>query len=93
MPRIEHIALWVDDLEVLCAYSKAFGAKVGAPYVNAAKGFESRFLTLESGARIELMTTTRLAPTRHLDGPRRTGDGHYESVVLDPEGNRIEITA
>jgi lactoylglutathione lyase len=130
MPRVEHIALWVDDLEVLCAfYSKAFGAKVGAPYVNAAKGFESRFLTFESGARIELMTTTRLAPTRHprgvermglthlaislesehavdeltarlrsegiavLDGPRRTGDGYYESVVLDPEGNRIEITA
>jgi lactoylglutathione lyase len=28
-----------------------------------------------------------------LDGPRRTGDGYYESVVLDPEGNRIEIAA
>ncbi len=27
-----------------------------------------------------------------LDAPRRTGDGYYESVVLDPEGNRIEIT-
>lgn len=26
------------------------------------------------------------------DGPRRTGDGYYESVVLDPDGNRIEIT-
>jgi len=24
--------------------------------------------------------------------PRRTGDGYYESVVLDPEKNRIEIT-
>ncbi len=29
---------------------------------------------------------------KKLDGPRRTGDGYYESVVLDPEGNRIEIT-
>jgi lactoylglutathione lyase len=28
-----------------------------------------------------------------LDGPRRTGDGYCESVVLDPDGNRIEITA
>ena len=28
---------------------------------------------------------------QRLDGPRRTGDGYYESVVLDPEGNRIEI--
>ena len=27
-----------------------------------------------------------------LDGPRWTGDGYYESVILDPEGNRIEIT-
>ncbi len=24
--------------------------------------------------------------------PRRTGDGYYESVVFDPEQNRIEIT-
>ena len=29
---------------------------------------------------------------RVLDGPRTTGDGYYESVVLDPDGNRIEIT-
>jgi lactoylglutathione lyase len=28
-----------------------------------------------------------------LGEPRRTGDGYYESVILDPEGNRIEITS
>lgn len=28
-----------------------------------------------------------------VDGPRRTGDGYYESVILDPEGNRVEVTA
>lgn len=28
-----------------------------------------------------------------IDGPRRTGDGYYECVVLDPEGNRVELTA
>ena len=28
-----------------------------------------------------------------IDGPRRTGDGYYECVVCDPEGNRIEVTA
>jgi lactoylglutathione lyase len=28
-----------------------------------------------------------------LHDPRRTGDGCYESVVLDPDGNRIELTA
>ncbi len=29
---------------------------------------------------------------RILDGPRTTGDGYYESVALDPDRNRIEIT-
>lgn len=27
-----------------------------------------------------------------VGNPRKTGDGYYESVVLDPEENRIEIT-
>lgn len=28
----------------------------------------------------------------HVDGPRMTGDGYYESVILDPEGNTVELT-
>lgn len=27
-----------------------------------------------------------------LGEPRLTGDGYYESVVADPDGNRVEIT-
>jgi lactoylglutathione lyase len=27
-----------------------------------------------------------------IDGPRETGDGYYEAVVLDPDGNRLELT-
>lgn len=27
----------------------------------------------------------------HVSGPRTTGDGYYESCVLDPEGNQIEL--
>ena len=41
------------------------------------------------------------AATEHLQnagctvesGPRVTGDGYYESCVLDPEGNRVELMA
>jgi len=28
-----------------------------------------------------------------LNGPRTTGDGYYESVLSDPEGNLIELVA
>lgn len=41
----------------------------------------------------------RLAGLFHADGipivsgPRRTGDGYYEVLILDPEGNSVEITA
>lgn len=128
--RIDHIALWTDDLE-RCKqfYVRYFGALAGNGYVNQSKGFESCFLSFKEGARIEAMKTTSLRPvafepgvqrmglthfavsvgskelvdelTRRLkgdgypvlDGPRTTGDGYYESVVLDPDGNRIEITA
>jgi lactoylglutathione lyase len=30
---------------------------------------------------------------RVVSEPRTTGDGYYESCVLDPDGNRVEITA
>lgn len=38
--------------------------------------------------------TARLEGDGYLlvDGPRKTGDGYYESVILDPDGNRVEIT-
>jgi lactoylglutathione lyase len=41
----------------------------------------------------ELTGILRNAGFTVVDGPRRTGDGYYESVVLDPDGNRIELTA
>lgn len=28
-----------------------------------------------------------------LSGPRTTGDGYYESCILDPDGNQIELVA
>ncbi len=41
----------------------------------------------------DLTETLRSDGHRIVGEPRWTGDGYYESVVLDPEGNRIEITA
>ena len=48
----------------------------------------------DSEAAVDQLTE-RLRTDGHpvLDGPRRTGDGYYESVTLDPDGNRIEISA
>ena len=127
MTRIEHVGVWVRDIDAVAAfYARHFGAHIGERYENPRKGFASRFLELGGGARLELMTridVTERAPGEKLglahvaialdgeaavdalaaalrtagvpidDGPRRTGDGYYECVTRDPEGNRVEIIA
>lgn len=40
----------------------------------------------------ELTKTLKDSGFSIIGNPRTTGDGYYESVVLDPEQNRIEIT-
>ncbi|WP_143317843.1 VOC family protein [Clostridium sp. HBUAS56017] len=40
----------------------------------------------------ELTDKLRNAGYQVIDEPRHTGDGYYESCILDPDGNRIEIT-
>jgi lactoylglutathione lyase len=40
----------------------------------------------------DLTEELRKAGCPVLNDPRLTGDGYYESVILDPDGNRIEIT-
>ena len=125
--RIEHIAIWVTDLEAMRAfYETYFNALAGEKYHNATKQFTSYFLSFTDGARLEIMhkpsihaSTDKAVNTGFIhfamsvgskeqvdalteklreDGfkitgePRTTGDGYYESVILDPEGNQIEIT-
>jgi lactoylglutathione lyase len=57
------------------------------------RGLTHVALGVGSEARVDSLTSElRAAGFSVVDGPRRTGDGYYESVVLDPDGNRIEIT-
>jgi len=127
MMKIDHIAIWVDDLEGMKNfYVKYFGCSVSAKYENQAKQFSSYFLSFGDGTRVELMHRTdiveresndklglthlafrlesrevvnKLTTTFAEDGfavegsPRVTGDGYYESMVLDPENNRLELVA
>jgi lactoylglutathione lyase len=62
------------------------------PYAQAT-GLAHLAFSVGSEERVDALTAS-LASAGYevLDRPRRTGDGYYESVVLDPEKNRIEIT-
>jgi len=55
--KIDHIAIWVKDLEKMKDfYTKHFEMTANDKYVNEAKGFSSYFLTCKLGdTRIELM--------------------------------------
>lgn len=127
--RIEHIAIWVKDLELMKDfYVKYFNCVSNDKYINTKKNFQSYFIQFDSGCRLELMTRPDIPDNMNnilaeyigiihfaistgskdevdrltellrdeaynvLGEPRTTGDGYYESVVLDPEANRIEIT-
>ena len=125
--KIEHIALYVNDLEgARSFFVKYFGAASNEEYCNPETNFCSFFLSFEDGSRLELMSKPEMSdPPKSLDrtghihiafcvgskekvdaltaelqadgyavvsSPRTTGDGYYESCVLDAEQNQIEIT-
>lgn len=125
--KIEHLAIWVDDLELLRQfYMKYFNMICGEKYVNTKRNFTSYFLSFgDDRTRLEIMhipdmenpagrgnlkglahfaisaggeeAVNALTERLRADGyaiasePRTTGDGYYESAVLDPEGNYVEI--
>ncbi|MEO9801779.1 MAG: SemiSWEET transporter [Reichenbachiella sp.] len=51
-------------------------------------------LSVGSTKQVEALTEKcRISGLKVITKPRTTGDGYYESVILDPEGNCIELTA
>lgn len=124
---IEHIAMYVNDLEMARDFFvKYFNAKSNELYHNKNTDFRSYFLSFDNGARLEIMNrpdmkdlqknavrtgyihiafslgskeaVDNLTQRMKNDGyeiiskPRTTGDGYYESCILDFEENIIEIT-
>jgi len=66
---------------------------LGSNHENEYLGFIHMAISVGSKNKVDELTEQLLKDGIKIIGePRTTGDGYYESVVLDPEGNRIEIT-
>lgn len=125
--KIEHIAMYVNDLERSRSFfEKYFEAVSNSGYHNKKTGFRSYFLSFGDGARLEIMNRPEMDEHEKsikgtgfihiafsvgskekvdelteklkadgfevISGPRTTGDGYYESCIIDMEKNQIEIT-
>ena len=82
--KIEHIALYVKDLETARSFFvKYLGAKSNEGYHNLKTGFHSYFLSFGDGARLEIMNNPEM-----LDFPKkfaRTGYAHIAFSVGSKE--------
>ena len=66
---------------------------IAASAATQALGYAHVAISVGSDEHVNELTQRMIKEgVRCIDGPRRTGDGYYESVVLDPDGHRIEIT-
>lgn len=56
-------------------------------------GFSHLAISVGSKEQVDSLTARlKKDGSRIISEPRQTGDGYYESCVLDPDGNRVEIT-
>lgn len=86
--KIEHVALYVNDLEAAKDFFVRFlGARPGELYHNVQTGFKSYFLSFDGGARLEIMTR----PSLGKSGPAapQTGYAHLAFSV----GSREKVDA
>ncbi|MBR5371311.1 MAG: VOC family protein [Oscillospiraceae bacterium] len=97
-------ALYQNPKEGFCSYFLTFdgGARLeimtktgiaDADRQNEQTGYSHIAFSLGSNEAVNRLTE-RLRADGYavVSGPRTTGDGYYESAVLDGEGNRIELT-
>lgn len=55
-------------------------------------GWDHVAISLRSRAAVDELAARCEDDGRLLSGPRSTGDGFYEAVIVAPDGTRIEIT-
>ena len=84
--RIEHIAMYVNDLEGAKAFFETyFGARANTGYHNKVTDFRSYFLSFSNGTRLEIMTRPNLLDAEKI--PMRTGFAHLAFSV----GSKAEV--
>ena len=76
--RIEHIALYVNDLESARRFFvKHFGATSNDGYHNPQTDFRSYFLSFDSGARLEIMNKPKMS-----DLPKEINHTGYAHIAF-----------
>ena len=68
------------------------GPWVGERERHEAVGYAHLAISLGSEAEVDRLATLMRAEQRLVSGPRWTGDGYYEAVILDPDSNLVEVT-
>ena len=95
--RIAHVAVWCRDLNRVTAFwVEYFGAKAGEPYVSERRpGFVSRFVRLDEGTTLELMSAPWLEG-REDTSSERVGWAHVaisvgSEAAVDALSARVQI--
>lgn len=60
---------------------------------NNTVGWVHLAISVGGAASVDAMATRAQEQGILVSGPRTTGDGYYEAVIQDPDGNLIEVVA
>jgi lactoylglutathione lyase len=85
--KLEHVAIWTTRLEVLKNYYvRHFNGRANEKYINKGTGFESYFITFDSGTRLELMQLPGIPENLNdTAGKQHTGIIHLAFEACDME--------